>query len=344
MKKRILSLVILSFMMTTFIFTGCTKKDDQKPVTSDNGDTEQTGEFKPEDGAKLKLWMDNDDYNIRIIEAFNKKYPDIEVTVENVSTTDTRGKLELAGPTGEGADVFVAAHDGVAISAESGLILENIEFADKVKEEFMDNAVEAASYNGKLYGFPLTIKTIALFYKTLKDIFPVPAQDCTFDAMNNAFVEGVAPYVITGPWSIKSFTDAGVDFGVTALPKLNGKNPISLSTVDVACVSSFTKYPNASKILADFMASEEGLKIMYETKAELPASKKMQEADFIKADEHLSGVAKQAAYSLPMPFIPEMANVWDPYKKAFTAVWDGLLQPEEALKNAQEEFESSIAK
>ncbi len=304
MKKRILSLVILSFMMTTFIFTGCTKKDDQKPVTSDNGDTEQTGEFKPEDGAKLKLWMDNDDYNIRIIEAFNKKYPDIEVTVENVSTTDTRGKLELAGPTGEGADVFVAAHDGVAISAESGLILENIEFADKVKEEFMDNAVEAASYNGKLYGFPLTIKTIALFYnkalvdkpvetwdemfefakkyndpsknkfalywqanepyfahmalsvngyeifgenhndktklgwtspeaikgmefyKTLKDIFPVPAQDCTFDAMNNAFVEGVAPYVITGPWSIKSFTDAGVDFGVTALPKLNGKNPI----------------------------------------------------------------------------------------------------------------------
>ena len=86
MKKRILSLVILSFMMTTFIFTGCTKKDDQKPVTSDNGDTEQTGEFKPEDGAKLKLWMDNDDYNIRIIEAFNKKYPDIEVTVENVST------------------------------------------------------------------------------------------------------------------------------------------------------------------------------------------------------------------------------------------------------------------
>lgn len=417
MKKRSILALLLSLLIVVSLFAGCAPKDkkaDTKPV--------KTADYAAEPGAKLKLWMDNDDYNVKIVEAFNKKYPDIEVTVENVGTIDTRAKLELAGPTGEGADVFVQPHDGVAISAQSALILEQVESTNEIKNNYMGSAVEAVSYNGKVYAFPLTIKTIALFYnkklvdkpaktwdemfkfaksyndpsknkfamfwqanepyfahmalsakgyeifgpdhndktklgwttkeaiegmkfyKTLKEIYPVPAQDASWDAMNNNFQAGTAPYVITGPWSIKDFTAAGIEFGVTTLPTVGGKHPISLSTVDTACVSSFTKYPKAAKLLAQFMASEEGLKIMYDAKAELPALKSLQDADFIKNDAALTGVLEQAEYSLPMPFIPEMSNVWDPYKKAFTAVWDGISEPEQALKDAQAEFEAAIVK
>ena len=337
-----------------------------------------------------------------IVEAWNKVYPDIELTVENVGTTDARGKLELDGPAGVGADVFVMPHDGVAVAAESGHLLENDVFADYVKENFMDVAVNAASYKGKIYGFPLSIKTIALFYnkalvdkpaetwdelfefakefndpsknkfalvwqanepyfahgflagygynvfgpnmddkdqlgwdtpeavegmkfyQRLKEIYPVPSQDATWDVMTSLFSSGEAAYAITGPWSINDFKNAGIDFGIVKLPKLpNGNYPTTFSTVDIACVSSYTKYPNAAKLLAKFLTSEEGFRILYETKYELPTSISAQET-ILENDEYLKGVAEQAENSTPMPFIPEIANVWDPYKKALTAVWDGV--------------------
>lgn len=440
MKKRV-SIMLVVVLLLSFFVAGCSKDDKQVEAPEDDvtqseeqetedevenssPEDEETGEDSevvPEEGATLKLWMDNDEYNEKIVEAWNEEYPDIELTVENVGTTDARDKLELDGPAGVGADVFVVAHDGVAVAADSGLILENDVFADYVKENFMDVAIDATTYKDKIYGFPLSIKTIALFYnknlvdkpaesweeiiefaeefndpsqnkfamvwqanepyhnhgflagygyemfgpdmddkdqlgwdtpeaiegmefyQKLKEIYPVPAQDADWDAMTSMFSSGEIPYAISGPWSINDFEDAGVEFGVTKLPKLpNGNYPISLSTTDVACVSSYTEYPSAAKLLAKFLSSEKGLKILYETKRELPANLKAQELPEVAQDEYLEGVAGQAENSTPMPFIPEIANVWDPYKKALTAVWDGLQEPEEALKAAQEEFYSSI--
>lgn len=423
-KSKALLALTLTLSLATSALAGCApKRDAKQPVPSnDSGKPAETGELKPEEGAKLKFWCDNDDYNEKIVELFNKKYPDIEVTVENVSTTDSRGKLELSGPTGQGADVLVMAHDGVAISAQAGNILELPELEKDIKNRFLENTAEAASYNGKVYAQPISIKTIALFYnkalvkepvktweemlefgktytdasknkfamywqvddpyhnhwalsvngyemfgpqhndktkinwntsealkgmqlyKSLKALYPVAAADATWDAMTNAFGEGKAPYVLTGPWSVKGYKEKGVDFGVVPLPTYGGKNPTTLSTVDTAVVSSYTKYPNAAKLLAQVVGSEEGLKIYYETKGELPSTKNAQELGYIKADPHMSGVLEQAKYSMPMPYIPEIANVWDPYKKALTAVWDGISDPETALKNAQSEFETAIKK
>lgn len=416
-KSKVLALT-LTLALGTSVLAGCAPK----PVAPKPTDTPATAELKPEAGATLKFWCDNDDYNKKIIELFNKKYPDVKVTAEKIGTTDTRAKLELAGPTGQGADVLVMAHDGVAISAQSGNILELPELATDIKGRFLPNAADAASYNGKVYGQPISIKTIALFYnkalvkepvktwdemlafaktyndpsknkfamlwqvtdpyhnfwtmsangyemfgpqhndktkinwdtpealkgmqfyQSLKALYPVASADATWDAMTNAFGEGKAPYVLTGPWSIKGYADKGVDFGIVALPTVNGKHPTSLATVDVAVVSSFTKYPNASKLLAQVVGSADGLKAYYDTKGELPATKDATSLDYIKADVHLAGVAQQAQYSMPMPYIPEMANVWDPYAKAFAAVWDGSQDPATALKNAQEAYNTAITK
>lgn len=417
-KSKVLLALTLTLALGTSVLAGCAPK----PAAPKPADTPAAAELKPEAGATLKFWCDNDDYNKKIIELFNKKYPDVKVTAEKIGTTDARAKLELAGPTGQGADVLVMAHDGVAISAQSGNILELPELATDIKGRFLPNAVDAASYNGKVYAQPISIKTIALFYnkklvdkpvttwedmlafaktyndpsknkfamfwqvsdpyhnfwtmsangyemfgpqhndktkinwdtpealkgmefyKSLKALYPVASADATWDAMTNAFGEGKAPYALTGPWSIKGYTDKGVDFGIVALPTVNGKHPTSLATVDTAVVSSFTKYPNASKLLAQVVGSAEGLKLYYDTKGELPSTKDATSLDYIKADVHLAGVAQQAQYSMPMPYIPEMSNVWDPYAKAFAAVWDGSQDPATALKNAQDAYNTAITK
>jgi len=440
--KRKLSLILTVVIIATFVF-GCSKDTSTESPNNENDtitqpetpspseteeneesqSTDDSGGIVPEEGASLKLWFDNDDYNEKIVELWNKKYPDIPLEVENVGTVDSRAKIELDGPSGQGADVFVQPHDGVAISAQSGTILEVDKFTDKIRAEFLDNAIDAVTYEDKIYGFPLSMKTIALFYnkelvdepadtwdevkefakeyndpsankfamlwqavepyyvhgflagygydifgpnhddpdqlgwdtpeaaeglafyKTLRDeIYPVAAQDATWDAMNTMFSAGEAPYVITGPWSIADFRKAGVDFGVAPLPKMpNGNRPITLSTVDVVCISSFTEYPIASMLLADFISTDpECLELLYDTKNELSAHKEGQKLEFYQDDPFMPAIAEAVENSLPQPYIPEMANVWAPYQKAIVAVWDGLQTPEEALKAAQEEFYSSL--
>lgn len=437
MKKmsKVLAL-LLAVMMLVSMLAACgnnqtnettgnneTTGTNQNETTAPAGD-DVTTELQPEEGASLTLWFDNDTYNEEIVALWNAKYPDVPLTVVNVGTTDARQKNELEGPTGTGADVFVMAHDGVAVSAQAGNILEIDLLAEEVRSSFVDNAIDAVTYDGKIFAFPLSMKTIVMFYnkdmvdapvdtwtemkefaaefndpsqnkfaciwqavepyyahgflggygydlfgenhddpdqlgwdtaeaaeglafyKTLKEeIYPVASADATWDAMNSMFSAGECPYVITGPWSIADFTNAGINFGIAPLPKMdNGIRPKTLSTVDTVCVSSFTKYPVASMLLAEFIATDPGaLELLYETKNELSASIEGQKLDCYVNDPFMTSIAVAVNDALPQPYIPEMANVWAPYQKAIIAVWDGLQTPEEALAAAQNEFYSSLA-
>lgn len=431
MKKpnRLLAFLFAAAMLLSLL-TACSKtppapaptENNSKPSMSDSESMDSSA-LMPEDGAALKLWFDNDTYNEKIVELWNAKYPGVALTVENVGTTDARQKNELDGPTGLGADVFVMAHDGVAVSAQAGTILEIDKLSDDIRSAFVQNAVDAVSYEGKTFAFPLSMKTIVMFYnkdlvdmpvdtwaemkafakefndpaknkfaclwqavepyyahgflggygydlfgpehndpnqlgwdtkeaaeglafyKTLcDDVYPVASADATWDAMNTMFSSGAAPYVITGPWSIADFTNAGVNFGIAPLPKMdNGIRPKTLSTVDTVCVSAFTKYPVASMLLAQFIATDpDCLKLLYETKNELSASIEGQKLDFYVNDPFMSSIAVAVNDALPQPYIPEMANVWSPYQKAVIAVWDNLQTPEDALASAKDEFYSSL--
>lgn len=431
MKKpnRLLAFLFAAAMLLSLL-TACSKtplapapaENNSKPSMSDSESMDSSA-LMPEDGAALKLWFDNDAYNEKIVELWNAKYPGVTLTVENVGTTDARQKNELDGPTGLGADVFVMAHDGVAVSAQAGTILEIDKLSDDIRSAFVQNAVDAVSYEGKTFAFPLSMKTIVMFYnkdlvdmpvdtwaemkafakkfndpaknkfaclwqavepyyahgflggygydlfgpehndpnqlgwdtkeaaeglafyKTLRDdVYPVASADATWDAMNTMFSSGAAPYVITGPWSIADFTNAGVNFGIAPLPKMdNGIRPKTLSTVDTVCVSAFTKYPIASMLLAQFIATDpDCLKLLYETKNELSASIEGQKLDFYVNDPFMSSIAVAVNDALPQPYIPEMANVWSPYQKAVIAVWDNLQTPEDALASAKDEFYSSL--
>ena len=438
MKKRTARMLALAMalMMIEGALTACNNTvsnpsspgtNTPGPVSDDPAGSEPSGgepvNVQPEEGASLKLWFDNDTYNEEIVDLWNAKYPDIPLTVENVGTTDSRQKNELDGPTGMGADVFVMAHDGVAVSAQAGTILEIDHFSDEIRKSFVQNAVDAVSYQGKIFAFPLSMKTIVLFYnkdlvetpvdtwadmkafakefndpaqnkfaclwqaiepyyahgflggygydlfgpthddpqqlgwntpeaaeglafyKTLHDeVYPVASADATWDAMNTMFSAGEAPYVITGPWSIADFTKAGVNFGIAPLPKMdNGQRPKTLSTVDTVCVSSFTKYPIASMLLAQFISSDpDALELLYTTKNELSASIEGQKLDFYASDPYMSSIAVAVNDALPQPYIPEMSNVWSPYQKAIIAVWDDMQTPEDALAVAEEEFYSSL--
>lgn len=416
--------------MISGMFAGCSSKsdddkDDSTAAATSASSTETQAsakeELKPEDGAKLLLWTENEDYNKAIQKAWAAKYPDVPLEIQTIGGGDARKKLELDGPNGVGCDVFVQPHDQLVTSANSGLILEVDYYTDFIKQNFADSTLPGVTYEGKIYGFPLSVKTPALFYnkalvkepaktwdelkefaktynnpsenkfailwqacegywgmpflngygfqmfgpnhddatkvnfdtaeclagmefyKTLSDIYPVKSADATWDAMTSFFGEGKAPYVLTGGWDINRFKEQGIDFGVTSIPLLpNGEHPITFSTVDTVCISSYTEYPDAAMLLAKFLTENDQYKILYDTKHEIPALKDGMSFDYIKNDAQLMGAAEQIPYSIPMPCIPEMNSAWDPIAKAFVAVWDKAMTPKEALDKAKSDFEDLV--
>lgn len=116
--------------------------------------------------ATLKVWESEGpekDYVMWAIKEYKKIDPKTRITYEAVSVTDARAKMELDGPAGVGADIFVAPHDHIGALVTGGHVL-SIDDSDAYLADFIDAAKMAAKYNGKAYGYPIGAETYALFY------------------------------------------------------------------------------------------------------------------------------------------------------------------------------------
>lgn len=363
-------------------FTACAPESQSS--TPQPSEVNKDGQLLPEPGAKLLVWESEGpegEFIQYAAKKFTEKYG-VEVVYEPVTHTDAPGKLATDGPAGIGADVFAAPHDKTGELVASGLIQENDLFADRIRNEFMQGAVDAVSFQGVVYGYPTGIETYALFYNkeyvkeppktyqdivefakefndlasnrfgfmwdvgnayyshsfvagyggyvfgkggtdkddiglnskeavegakflvSLKEILPLKSDDTNYQVMDGMFKEGKAAMIINGPWAVRGYQEAGVDFGIAPLPLLpNGEHPASFSGVRTMFVSAYTKYPNAAKLFADFITSEEMLLKRYEITKQIPPMKSLMNADIIKSDPYAAPFLEQAQFAVPMPSI-----------------------------------------
>ena len=123
---------------------------------------------QPEDGAKLTLWGAADDQEMltQMADAFKTKYADknIEITLR-VNGEDT-AKDEVQKDLDAAADVFAIPHDQLGALVQSGAIYENTLFAKNATDNASEGAVTAATYDGKIYGYPSSSETYFLYYDT----------------------------------------------------------------------------------------------------------------------------------------------------------------------------------
>ena len=84
-------------------------------------------------------------------------------------------KITSAIPGGNGPDLFIYPQDRIGDWADSGVI-EPIEFwvDDARADRFTHESVESMAYKGSLWGLPMTVKSLALFYRT--DLAPAPPR------------------------------------------------------------------------------------------------------------------------------------------------------------------------
>lgn len=122
-----------------------------------------SGAAAASDAGKLLVWINGDKgYNglQKVGDAFAKK-SGVPVTVEHPE--DAPGKFQQAAAAGKGPDIWCWPHDRLGEWAQSGLVVP-INPSKKIKDEIESTAWNAFTYDGKLWGYPLSVEAIGLIY------------------------------------------------------------------------------------------------------------------------------------------------------------------------------------
>ncbi|AWB43175.1 maltose ABC transporter substrate-binding protein [Paenibacillus sp. CAA11] len=172
-------------------------------------------------------------------------------------------------------------------------------------------------------------------YVKLKEILPVKSGDINPDIKRSLFNAGDVAMDINGPWELGGYKKAlGDKLGLVPLPSIDGKPAISASGIKGWYVNSFTQYPNAAKLFAEFASNKDAQLLLNEKVGSVPTNKEALESDQIKNDPYVSAFAEQTKNSQPMPSIPEMGNVWNAVNAALPEIWDNNKDPKQAMDKA----------
>jgi arabinogalactan oligomer/maltooligosaccharide transport system substrate-binding protein len=135
----------------------------------------------------LTLWAD--DTRAPIMEALAPAFADeygVDLVIQQVGFGDIRDQFIIAGPAGEGPDVFIGAHDWLGELVTSGL-LAPIDLGDKA-DLFTEAALKGFTYDGELYGMPYSVENVAFF----RNADLVPDAPATWDDVRSISEELVS--------------------------------------------------------------------------------------------------------------------------------------------------------
>lgn len=167
--------------------------------------------------------------------------------------------------------------------------------------------------------------------------------DNGLNAIDTLFTEGKAAAVINGPWALEPYKKAGIDYGVTTLPLMpNGKQMSSLLGVKGYAISTYSKQKDLAEKFIQFVNQPQYAKQRFEITGEIPPLKSLMNDKVITENEAAKAIANQSEIAVPMPSIPEMAQVWTPVDSAIQLSLSGKQDTKEALDNAAQQINDAI--
>ena len=180
-------------------------------------------------------------------------------------------------------------------------------------------------------------------HNQFRQYFDFATDDVTWENSVAAFQRGEVPFTITGPWALADARANNIDFGVTRLPTMGGNQPRVFSGATIAHVSTFSENKPLAFQFVEFMASEAGARVMFESIGTLTALNDVSGVPGLVDDPHLMGFQEQAPFSNPMPTIPEIDFMWEPIAALFTHTWNGALTIPEAQEHAMQMYIDLLA-
>ncbi len=160
----------------------------------------------------------------------------------------------------------------------------------------------------------------------------------TFDVANGLFIDGALAMIYTGPWSIPSYQDAGLDVSVVPMPPLADGTPFSgFMGVQGALVNQFSDLKVEAANFAKWLTRSDAQVSLARLSGRIPAS--VSALEQVQGDPIIAGFGAALLNAEPMPNIPEMGNVWNPMLDALTVLVDSeSSNPSELLTRAVDQI------
>ncbi|MFV9566886.1 ABC transporter substrate-binding protein [Thermoanaerobacter mathranii] len=181
-KNKILTLIVSLALIVTLI-AGCGSNTSSS--TSSNTSKDETVTITYSAGK------DSTPATQKLIEAFEKKYPNIKVKFQELpnSTDDQHNSYVTALSAGD-SSIDVLAMDIIwtpEFAAADWLLPLDDKFTEEMREKFLPGPVEAVTYNGHVWAVPRFTDAGVLYYR--KDIIDTPPK--TWDELIQMSKENV---------------------------------------------------------------------------------------------------------------------------------------------------------
>lgn len=162
------------------------------------------------------------------------------------------------------------------------------------------------------------------------------------DIAKEAFLQGTAPYMITGPWNVGDFVDAGMDVSIEAIPSAGGGESQPFVGVQGFFISA--KSENAllaNEFVVNYLGTEDVQLELYEAGGRAPALSAA--VDMIADDPVVAGFAEVGKNGVPMPSIPAMDSVWSDWGATQVAIINQQGDPGELWTQMSASIAAKIA-
>jgi maltose-binding protein MalE len=151
------------------------------------------------------------------------------------------------------------------------------------------------------------------------------------------FIEGEVPFILTGPWNLGKFREAGVPYAISPFPS-EGQ---PFAGVQGFLINAFSENALlAQAFLTEFVATDEIMTELYlvgdRPSTYLPVLEATEDADLLAFGE-------AGENAVTMPNIPEMGGVWGSWNNAVILTITGEDTPENAFTTAATQIRELFA-
>jgi len=222
-RSRTLTLAIALTLILSLV-AGCSGTKKEEPAAGSETKAETPAPEKKEP-VEVSFWAyqpdnpENQKLLESIVDEWNKSNPDIQIKLAAIPRDTWDEKLNTAIAGGVAPDISYLDQPKVAQWAKEGTLLDITQYADGQngikRDEYIEGALLTNEVDGKLYGLPLNMTTVAMFYN--KDLVPTPPK--TWDewlAISKQVYKKGEISAFEGPW--------GGGWGAWLFPAFGGTN------------------------------------------------------------------------------------------------------------------------
>jgi arabinogalactan oligomer/maltooligosaccharide transport system substrate-binding protein len=202
---------------------------------------------------------------------------------------------------------------------------------------------EAGNYNPQDIGLASEGMIEGLTWVTNNVEAELVSPNIDWEAAHVLFESGQTPFIMTGPWAITRFQESGVPYEITAFPAATEGGEAGVPFLGVQGLVINANSPDvllAQTFATELLATEEAQASLF---AQEPTPSAWTSVFEAATDPDIIGFSEAGVQAQPMPAIPEMGSIWDPWANAGTLAVQGELSPAEALELAVEQVKAGIA-